>query len=105
MKQVSVGELDALLKSDLEVVLVDVRTAEERATAVIANSLFLFDDADQAKLEELDPDTPLIFYCHHGMRSQRVAEMFEERGHKRVCNLTGGIDAWSQEIDSSVARY
>jgi monothiol glutaredoxin len=39
------------------------------------------------------------------MRSQRAAERFVALGFREVFNLTGGIDAWSQEIDSSVPRY
>jgi hypothetical protein len=27
------------------------------------------------------------------------------QGFAKVSNLTGGIDAWSQQIDSSVSRY
>ena len=41
-------------------------------------------------------DTPLVFYCHHGMRSRAAAERFVAEGFKRVFNLEGGIDAWSQ---------
>jgi rhodanese-related sulfurtransferase len=34
-----------------------------------------------------------------------VAGFLEGRGYKRVTNLTGGIDAWSREVDPSVPRY
>ena len=47
----------------------------------------------------------LVFHCHHGGRSQRAAEYFRDQGFRNVHNLVGGIDAWSQEIDSSVPRY
>ena len=48
---------------------------------------------------------PLVFYCHHGMRSRAAAERFAKDGCKRVYNLEGGIDAWSREIDPKVPRY
>ena len=42
---------------------------------------------------------------HHGQRSQGAAEHFRLRGHRRVYNVVGGIDAWSERVDSSVPRY
>jgi monothiol glutaredoxin len=46
-----------------------------------------------------------VFQCHHGGRSRAAAERFLAEGYKRVYNLEGGIDAWSQQIDPSIARY
>ena len=62
-------------------------------------------DAELEKaLEEAPKDKPLVFFCHHGGRSQRAAEQFVSRGFKKVYNVVGGIDAWSQSVDPSVAR-
>jgi monothiol glutaredoxin len=47
----------------------------------------------------------LVFQCHHGHRSQRAAGQFVEQGYREVYNLTGGIDAWSQEIAPEIPRY
>ena len=57
------------------------------------------------ELETLGKDTPLVFYCHTGMRSQNAADQFVRDGWKRVYNLEGGIDAWSREVDPTVPRY
>jgi len=43
--------------------------------------------------------------CHHGMRSQQVAEYLVQCGFSSVFNLSGGIDAWSCECDKTVYRY
>ena len=40
-----------------------------------------------------------------GRRSQSVAERYRKRGYTNLYNLTGGIDAWSREIDPSIPRY
>ena len=48
---------------------------------------------------------PLACLCHHGMRSQQVANYLAQNGFGEVVNLQGGIDAWSQQVDPSVARY
>ena len=84
--------------------LLDVRTAEERKLASIQGAKLL-DDAALRHVEGLDKDTPLVFHCHHGGRSQAAAERFVREGFKRVYNLVGGIDAWSASIDPSVPRY
>ena len=84
--------------------LVDVRTPEEREIAAIEGARLL-DQAYHDALIVLDRDTPLVFQCHHGIRSQRAAEYFRERGFRRLYNLTGGIDAWSMLVDPSLPRY
>jgi monothiol glutaredoxin len=84
--------------------LYDVRTPEERKLASIQGAQLL-DEAAQRHIEGLDKDTPLVFHCHHGGRSQAAAERFVRDGFKRVYNLVGGIDAWSAAVDPSVPRY
>ena len=59
----------------------------------------------QARLAELDPDRPIACLCHHGIRSQRVAAFLAAQGFAHVVNIAGGIDAWSRELDASVASY
>lgn len=54
----------------------------------------------------LDPEKETYVLCHHGMRSMQVAQwLVETAGFKRVSNVTGGIDAYSQGVDPSVPRY
>jgi monothiol glutaredoxin len=82
----------------------DVRTPQERDTAAMPGTVLL-DEALLDELEALPRDTALYFHCHHGVRSQRAAEHFISLGFVEVYNVTGGIDAWSQEVDPSVPRY
>ena len=84
--------------------LVDVRTSDERARARIEGSILL-DEEGLKVVSALPRDTRLVFYCHTGVRSQSAAEQFRSEGFTDVYNLTGGIDAWSREVDSSVPRY
>jgi len=63
---------------------------------------------DQAYLDALllrDRDTPIVFQCHHGVRSQHAAEYFRREGFRNLYNLRGGIDTWSLLVDASVPRY
>ena len=62
-----------------------------------------------AALPELPTDRPLLFLCHHGIRSWHAACMtFQYRqapSPRDIVNLAGGIDAWAREIDPDMARY
>jgi rhodanese-related sulfurtransferase len=58
-----------------------------------------------ARLQELDPETPVACLCHHGARSMQVAQFLLNQGFAQVVNIAGGIDAWAVEIDNTIARY
>jgi monothiol glutaredoxin len=104
VRQMSVEDLKALMDSGHAFELLDVRTPEERAKASIPGAL-LMNEAEAARLEQLPKDTMIVFHCHHGGRSQAAADHFAALGFQNVHNVVGGIDAWSQRIDSSVPRY
>lgn len=86
------------------VTLFDVRTLQEREIAQIAGAIHL-DEAGMARLQGLPHDAPIAFHCHHGMRSQQAAQHFLQQGFRKVYNVSGGIDAWSLNIDTTVPRY
>jgi monothiol glutaredoxin len=65
----------------------------------------LLDDASMAAIGDLPKSTPIAFHCHHGNRSRAAAEHFLKEGFTSVYNLAGGIEAWSREVDPTVARY
>ena len=47
----------------------------------------------------------IIFVCHHGFRSMDAAAYFAGHGLENARSLRGGIDAWSCDVDPSLARY
>ena len=102
--QISVLELEALMNDDAKRELVDVRTGGEQAIATI-DGFRLLDQVEHDRLAGLDIETPLVFLCHHGIRSQHAADYFRQRGFRNLYNVQGGIDAWSQRVDPSVPRY
>ena len=104
IRQLSAPELKAMIDSGAQVELVDVRTEDERFIAVIDGSRLL-DRAYHDALLLRDRDTPLVFQCHHGIRSQHAAEYFQRAGFRNLYNLRGGIEAWSLLVDRSVPRY
>lgn len=87
------------------VTLLDVREAWEVGTAHVAGSVHLAMNQVPSRLAELDPNAPLVVMCHGGIRSLQVAQYLADQGFADVYNLSGGIDAWSQEVDPTVPRY
>jgi len=104
VKQIAPKEAKALLDAGTVKELFDVRTDKERGLAKVANSRLL-DDALMAQIAELPKSTPIAFICHHGNRSRAAAEHFLKEGFTTVYNVAGGIDAWSRDVDPSIARY
>jgi monothiol glutaredoxin len=105
IRQLSAPELKAMIDSGRSFELFDVRTEDERATAMIEGSRLL-DQKGYDYLLGLDRNTPIVFQCHHGIRSQSAAEYcLREQGFRNLFNLRGGIDAWSLLVDPSVPRY
>lgn len=104
--QISAKELlSKIQQSDEPPLLLDVREPHEYQLARIENSVLIPLGQIQQKLNELDPENETVVICHHGMRSQQVADYLDYCGFKNVSNLVGGIDAWSIECDSTVPRY
>lgn len=104
MQQISPKFLKELLDTTKPLVL-DVREDWELAQAVLPGAVHIPMGQIPARLAELDVSQPVVVICHHGMRSQQVAEFLEKKGFTAVSNLSGGIDAWSEQIDPSVPRY
>jgi monothiol glutaredoxin len=104
VRQISAAEAKAMVEEDANARFVDVRTPQERATAMIEGTTLLTPET-MDELMALPKDTPLVFHCHHGQRSHQAALHFLDQGFTRVHNVIGGIDAWSAEVDASVPRY
>jgi rhodanese-related sulfurtransferase len=82
-----------------DIVILDVRTAEEFSTGFIEGAVNIDYSRDnfEEKLESLDKNRTYLVYCRSGGRSRRVLELMRERGFYRIYNLTGGISLWRDE--------
>ena len=105
-------ELDCpTVKSKLDAgdsfLLLDCREQSEWDHVHIEGATLLPMSEIQDRVGELDDhrDSEVIVYCHHGGRSLQVANWLLQQGFSSVLNMTGGIDVWSQSIDSSLPRY
>lgn len=85
--------------------LLDVREPWEHRLASIPGARLVPMGQIPAALNTLPQDQDIAVYCHLGVRSLHVARFLENQGFSRVINLTGGIDAWSREIDPGIPTY
>lgn len=85
--------------------LLDVREPWEFQTCHIEGATLIPMNAIPARHYELDRDAPVVCICHHGARSMQVAAFLERNGFTQVTNLTGGVHAWAQQVDSTMPTY
>ncbi|MGA2350565.1 MAG: rhodanese-like domain-containing protein [Terracidiphilus sp.] len=102
--QLAVKELKRRIDAGEDVYILDVREPWEHKIAQIGGKLIPQNEVPQ-RLAEIDRDREIIVHCHHGVRSQRIAEFLKQSGYARVTNLAGGINAWSEEVDPKVPKY
>ena len=107
IQQISVHELDHMLKAGEPVYLVDVRQPWEHDIAALPGDVLLPLPELVERADEIRPPVGalVVAYCHHGIRSLSAAALLEQLGHGRVASLRGGVDAWSIAIDPSLPRY
>ena len=88
--------------------VLDVREDWERRIAALPEAVAVPMNDVPERVEEirrLAGERDVVVFCHSGKRSLVIAGFLQQNGFARVFNLTGGIDAWSQQIDDSVHRY
>jgi len=90
---------------DDEVILIDVREQWEFDICQIKGAILIPMGEIAISYENLDKDSKIALYCHSGIRSMHVADFLLSKDFDSVANLQGGIDAWAQEIDTTVERY
>ena len=105
VEEMSPGELESRRNGGEAWQLLDVREPWERDIASIEGSLHIPMGEIMARHQELDAAAPVAVICHSGVRSRQVAEWLAQGGYAPVANISGGIDAWSREVDDSVPRY
>ena len=85
--------------------LLDVREPWEVALGQLADTVPIPMRAVPERLAELDDARPIVCICHHGARSLQVAHFLEQSGFTDISNLTGGVHAWSLQVDPALPQY
>jgi rhodanese-related sulfurtransferase len=84
--------------------LLDVREPWEFELARIEGSKLIPMGELAERVSELDPAQETVVICHHGNRSAYVARALQRAGFRKVLNLEGGLDVYS-DVDTSIPRY
>ena len=103
-KEITVQETAAVLNAENPPRLIDVRQPHEYEIARLENGELLTQELAN-EMMAWSPETPVIFYCHHGARSMQAAAYFAQQGFTNVLSMRGGIAAWAREIDPSMPTY
>ena len=85
--------------------LIDVREPHEWDICRIDGATLIPLGQIENRLSELDPAQEVILYCKMGGRSKKAYNLLRDQGFTDLRNLTGGIRAWSEEVDPSVPTY
>ena len=110
LETITVMELKALLERDAgNVALVDVRNPAEAEIVVIPSAVLIplaTIESGEAieQVRSLAEGRRLFVHCKLGMRSAKAAHLLAEHGISAT-NVTGGIDAWAQDVDPTLPRY
>ena len=105
VNEISVNELKARREAGTGPFVVDVREKWELEVASIPDVLHIPMGEIPARLGELDASREIVVMCRSGGRSMQVAQFLARNGFQSVANLTGGILAWSRDVDPSVRAY
>jgi rhodanese-related sulfurtransferase len=105
VKTLAPAELARRRAAGEEFLLLDVREPFETAICRIEGSLLVPMSDLRARVDELDPERPIVCVCHHGIRSAQVAGELARLGFEEVYNLAGGIERWAVEVDRGMRRY
>lgn len=104
VKQITVEELSQWknLKKDFQ--LIDVREPYEYEIANIEGEIIpLGDVTDQ--VNKFRSDIDVVVYCRSGKRSAEAIRKLEKLGFTNLYNLEGGILAWAETLDPTMAKY
>ncbi|MBA3785117.1 MAG: molybdopterin-synthase adenylyltransferase MoeB [Acidobacteria bacterium] len=105
-EEITATELNELINNNSEVQIIDVREPHEYEIAKIPNTKLIPLGEIVNRANEIDANRTAIFHCKGGVRSAKAIESLKNAGFTgRLINLKGGITAWSDEVDTSVAKY
>lgn len=106
MPQITATELKQRLDDGDDLQIIDVREADELAIAKMPNTIHIPLGQIMSRMSEIDPTRETVVHCKMGGRSARAIAALKQAGFTgNLINLTGGIIAWSNDVDPSVPKY
>ncbi len=93
IKEISIEDLQKRLKTNAELVVVDIREHSEYQAGHLEGAKYIPRGVLELYLEKVVPDqrTELVLYCCGGLRSSLAADTAMKMGYKNVMSLAGGF--------------
>jgi adenylyltransferase/sulfurtransferase len=103
--QIEATHLAEVIKAGENMKLIDVRDPVEREIVTIPGSVNIPYENLISRSGVLDKETPTVFICRNGIRSQRVVRRLRAQGYENVLNLKGGTNGWVSSVEPEKLKY
>jgi len=105
VREISVTELETMKDNDEDFQLIDVREPYEYEIANMGGVLIPLGQIED-RVDQIVSDKKVVVHCRSGARSAKAIVTLEKKfGFTNLYNLKGGILAYADEIDNSLAKY
>jgi molybdopterin/thiamine biosynthesis adenylyltransferase/rhodanese-related sulfurtransferase/molybdopterin converting factor small subunit len=98
-------ELKKRLERGEQIVILDVREPFELEISRLPEAIHIPMGQVPERVHELNPADEIVVMCRSGGRSAQITRLLQAMGFTRVKNLTGGINAYAQEVDPTLPVY
>lgn len=106
--EISPTDLKNRLDSGEKIVLLDIREPHELMIAALDNAIHIPKGELAERLSEISQnknEVDIVVFCRTGRRSVECQNLLCQAGFNRVYNLTGGLHAWSDDVDCTIMKY
>lgn len=105
VKEITVQELHTFQSNGSDFQLIDVREPYEHEICNLNGELIPLGEIEDSA-DKIASDKKVIIHCRSGKRSADAIKILESKYQfKNLYNLKGGILAYADEIDNSLAKY
>src|SRR5580658_1881935 len=102
--EISVEQLKKKLDAKADIFILDVREPHEYSICNLNGYLIPLGDLPK-RVGELDSSREIVAHCKMGGRRAKAVAFLKQAGFTKVHNLTGGINAWAERIDTKMPKY
>lgn len=92
------AEFEKVIAENKDIVIIDVRKADEFANGHIENAQNIALEDIESKMDTLDKEKDTYIYCRTGNRSAQAAKILSDNGFKKVTNVIDGVDEHDFEL-------
>lgn len=104
LDEIEPEELKRSLEAGRKIFILDVREPHEYKICNLGGHLIPLSELSR-RTGELDPAGEIVVHCKSGARSAKAVQVLQGAGFAKVRNLKGGIIAWSERVDPTIAKY